>query len=119
MDIKITTELPREFSKALRINEHTIFITSYKDGKLIIEPIIDYSDGEEDTSDIPDESPDEYEDGYKDGFSNGIDTGHKEGYSVGYRKGYLDSKLGRKYNNEMPDEAFFDEDEVSDYNTED
>lgn len=37
--VKMTTKIPREIVKLLNINESTIFLTSFEDGQLVIEPI--------------------------------------------------------------------------------
>ena len=73
MDIraKISVTLPDELISALEIDEDTAFITSYENGRLIIEPVED-DEFEVPEGDILDELlGEEYRDGYEDGYNKG------------------------------------------------
>ncbi len=106
MDIrtKFTVNIPEALIEALGINEETIFVVNYENGKLTIEPILEiYDEDDENTFDIEAENDAWYEEGYEEG--------HVDGYAKGYGVGYDDAENGREFDDTYPeDEAECDGD---------
>ena len=97
MDIrsKFSFNPPKALIEALGITENTPFVVSFEDGKLTVEPILDYNEESDDvTVDIESENDAWYEEGY--------DEGHYDGYTKGYSVGYDDAENGREFNDTYP-----------------
>lgn len=90
MDIKtkFRFDIPEALIEALGINDDTVFIVSYENGSITVEPLTE----EENIEGI-----EEYEDEIDDAFDDGYDEGYYTGYPDGYKKGYTDAKAGLKY----------------------
>ena len=97
MDIrsKFSFNPPTALIEALGITENTPFVVSFEDGKLTVEPILDYNEEADDvTVDIESENDAWYEEGY--------DEGHYDGYTKGYSVGYDDAENGREFKMRTP-----------------
>lgn len=90
MDIKtkFRFDIPEALIEALGINDDTVFIVSYENGSITVEPLTE----EENIEGI-----EEYEDESDDAFDDGYEEGYYTGYPDGYKKGYTDAKAGLKY----------------------
>ena len=97
MDIrsKFSFNIPEALIEALGINDDTIFIVSYENGSITVEPLTD-EENTEAIEDYEDEIDTAFEDGYEEGFCSG--------YLDGYKKGYTDAKAGLKYDDSIPEE---------------
>lgn len=93
MDIKtkFRFDIPEALIEALGINDDTVFIVSYENGSISVEPLTD----EENTEAIED---------YEDEIDDAFDEGYCTGYPEGYRKGFTDAKAGLKYDDSVPEE---------------
>ncbi len=98
--MKITLTLPEEMIKTMGITEDTLFITSYENGQIQIEPY----DEDDIEDDFPDEDAfdEEYDDDMQaelsDAFESGYKRGTLHGYADGYRCGFEDAHEGLPYN---------------------
>lgn len=91
---KFRFDIPEALIEALGINDDTVFIVSYENGSISVEPLTD----EENTEAIED-----YEDEIDTAFEDGYDEGYYTGYPEGYRKGFTDAKAGLKYDDSVPE----------------
>lgn len=90
MDIKtkFRFDIPEALIEALGINDDTVFIVSYENGSITVEPLTE----EENIEEI-----EEYEDEIDNAFEDGYEEGYYTGYPDGYKKGFTDAKAGLKY----------------------
>lgn len=97
MDIKtkFRFDIPEALIEALGINDDTVFIVSYENGSITVEPLTE----EENIEEI-----EEYEDEIDNAFEDGYEEGYYTGYPDGYKKGYTDAKAGLKYDATVPEE---------------
>ena len=103
MDIrsKFSFNIPEALIETLGITEDTPFVVSFEDGKLTVEPILDYNEEVDDvTVDIESENDAWYEEGYDEGLC--------DGYTKGYSIGYDDAENGRDFDDSYPDECGID-----------
>ena len=92
---KFRFDIPEALIEALGINDDTVFIVSYENGSITVEPIT-----EEENIEGIEECEDEIDDAFDDGYEEGYYTGYPEGY----RKGFTDAKAGIKYDDSVPEE---------------
>lgn len=92
---KFRFDIPEALIEALGINDDTVFIVSYENGSITVEPITE----EENIEGI-----EEYEDEIDNAFEDGYEEGYYTGYPDGYKKGYTDAKAGLKYDATVPEE---------------
>ena len=99
--MKITLTLPEEMIKTMGITEDTLFITTYEDGQIYIEPY----DEDELAEDFPED--DEFNDDYDDAdmevdfsaaLASAFERGTRQGYEDGYACGFGDAHKGLPYN---------------------
>lgn len=91
---KFRFDIPEALIEALGINDDTVFIVSYENGSITVEPLTE----EENIEGI-----EEYEDEIEDAFDDGYDEGYCTGYPEGYGKGFTDAKAGIKYDDSVPE----------------
>ena len=100
--MKITLTLPEEMIKTMGITEDTLFITTYEDGQIHVEPY-----DEEDLAEVfpeNDELNDDYDDDEMDEdilavLASAFERGARQGYEDGYTYGFGDAHKGLPYNN--------------------
>ena len=99
--MKLTLTLPEEMIKTIGITEDTLFITTYEDGKIYIEPY----DEDDLAEDFPNEEElnDDYDDDAMDedisaALASAFERGTLQGYADGYCRGFSDLKEGLPYN---------------------
>lgn len=98
--MKLTLTLPDEMIKTIGITEDTLFITTYEDGKIYIEPY----DEDDLAEDFPNEEElnDDYDDAMDEDISaalaSAFERGTLQGYTDGYCRGFSDVKEGFPYN---------------------
>ncbi len=92
---KFRFDIPEALIEALGINDDTVFIVSYENGSITVEPLTE----EENIEGI-----EEYEDEIDNAFEDGYEEGYYNGYPDGYKKGYADAKAGLKYDATVPEE---------------
>ncbi|MBQ8408419.1 MAG: hypothetical protein IJY39_06090 [Clostridia bacterium] len=99
--MKITLTLPEEMIKTMGITEDTLFITSYENGQIHVEPY----DEDDLAEDFPDEE--EFEEDYDDdamevdfsaALASAFERGTRQGYEDGYVNGFGDAHKGLPYN---------------------
>ncbi len=99
--MKITLTLPEEMIKTMGITEDTLFITTYEDGQIHVEPY----DEDDLAEDFPDEE--EFEEDYDDdamgvdflaALASAFERGTRQGYEDGYAYGFGDAHKGLPYN---------------------
>ncbi len=100
MDIrtKFTLNIPEALIQALGITEDTLFVVSFDDGRLIIEPI--FEETEDDLFDM-DTQRDAW---HKEGYNKGV----FDGYIRGYRQGFDDATDGRAFDDSYPADCDYD-----------
>ena len=91
---KFRFDIPEALIEALGINDDTVFIVSYENGSITVEPLAE----EENIEGI-----EEYENEIDDAFDDEYDEGYCTGYPEGYRKGFTDAKAGIKYDDSVPE----------------
>lgn len=91
MDIKMkfTINIPEEIRDMLELDEDTLFVTSYENGILSVEPLLDEEEDEEEKYEEEEESESDTAEGVtSEGFKAFCD-GKAEGYLAGFEEGYL------------------------------
>lgn len=105
MDVKMkfTINIPEEISDMLGIDEDTLFVTSYEDGILSVEPILDEEEDEDEEYEEEEEESESENtegvtsEGFK-AFCEGKAEGYLAGFEEGYLKGYRDGSNKHPYN---------------------
>lgn len=100
MDIKMkfTINIPEEIRDMLELDEDTLFVTSYEDGILSVEPILDEEEDEEEEEESESDATDGVtSEGFK-AFCEGKAEGYLAGFEEGYLKGYRDGSNKHPYN---------------------
>ena len=100
----ITLTLPEEMIKTMGITEDTLFITTYEDGQIHVEPY----DEEDLAEDFPedDELNNDYDDDEMDedisaALASAFERGTRQGYEDGYACGFGDAHKG------LPDNYYY------------